>query len=90
MPGIKAKRIWSDPATNRFAVLSRFEPGAVIPRHRHIGDELIFVLEGSTADEFGEVTAGDMNFRPQGCVHTVSSRNGATVLNVVNGGTEPA
>lgn len=90
MPGIRAKRIWSDPATNRFAVLSRFEPGAVIPRHRHIGDELIFVLEGSTADEFGEVTAGNLNFRPQGCVHTVSSRNGATVLNIVNGTVEPA
>lgn len=90
LPGIKAKRIWSDPSSNRFAVLSRFEAGAVIPRHRHIGDEFIFVLEGSTADEFGEVTAGNMNFRPPGCVHTVSSRNGATVLNIVNGGTEPA
>lgn len=89
IPGIKARRIWSDPATGRFAVLSRFEPGAKIPLHRHIGDELIFVLEGSTADEFGEVTAGNLNFRPQGCVHTVSSRNGATVLNIVSGTTEP-
>lgn len=89
LAGIKAKRIWSDAATSRFAVLSRFEPGAVIPRHRHLGDELIFVLEGSTADEFGEVTAGNLNFRPKGCVHTVSSRNGATVLNIVSGATEP-
>ena len=90
LAGIKAKRVWNDPATNRFAVLSRFEPGAVIPRHRHLGDELIFVLEGSTDDDYGEVTAGNLNFRPQGCVHTVRSRNGATVLNIVSGATEPA
>ncbi len=90
LAGIKAKRFWSDPATNRFAVLSRFEPGAQIPRHRHLGDELIFVLEGSTADEFGEVTAGNLNFRPQGCVHTVTSPQGATVLNIVSGTAEPA
>jgi hypothetical protein len=48
------------------------------------------VIEGSTADEYGEVTAGNLNFRPQGCVHTVTSRNGATVLNIVRGGSEPA
>lgn len=90
MPGIRAKRIWSDKATGRLAVLSRFEPGAVLARHRHTGDELIFVIEGSTADEYGEVTAGNLNFRPQGCVHTVTSRNGATVLNFVRGGSEPA
>ncbi len=90
MPGIRAKRIWSDEATGRFAVLSRFEPGAVIARHRHTGDELIFVIEGSTADEYGEVTAGNLDFRPDGCVHTVTSRNGATVFNIVRGGSEPA
>lgn len=90
LPGIKAKRIWSNKATGTFAVLSRFEPGATIARHRHTGDELIFVIEGSTADEYGEVTAGNLNFRPQGCVHTVTSRNGATLLNVVRGGSEPA
>jgi anti-sigma factor ChrR (cupin superfamily) len=90
LPGIRAKRIWSDEATGRLVVLSLFEPGATLARHRHIGDELIFVIEGSTSDEYGEVTAGNLNFRPSGCVHTVTSRNGATVLNIVKGGSEPA
>jgi anti-sigma factor ChrR (cupin superfamily) len=90
MPGIRAKRIWNDKATGRFAVLSRFEPGAKIARHRHTGDELIFLIEGATADEYGEVTAGNLNFRPQGCTHTVTSRNGATLLSIVRGGSEPA
>jgi anti-sigma factor ChrR (cupin superfamily) len=90
MPKLRSKRIWNDKATDRFAALTRFEPGAVIPRHRHTGDELIFVIEGSTADDFGETTAGNLNFRPQGCVHTVTSRNGATIFNIVRGGAEPA
>jgi anti-sigma factor ChrR (cupin superfamily) len=89
LPGIRAKRIWSDQATDRFAVLGRWEPGATLPLHRHTGDELIFVIEGSTSDEYGEVTAGNVSFRPQGCVHTVTSRNGATTFTIVRGGSEP-
>ena len=34
----------------RRTVLMRYAPGAVIPRHRHVGDEQIFVLEGSVSD----------------------------------------
>ena len=88
MPGVRQKQIWSDKETKRRATLIRFEPGAKLSAHRHVGDELIFVIEGSNADESGEVMAGDMNFRPDGCVHTVTSRNGATVLGLVSGGIE--
>ena len=72
----------------RRAVLVRFDAGAKLPLHRHVGDELIFVIEGSNADESGEVMTGDMNFRPNGCVHSVTTRNGATVLALVTGGVE--
>jgi anti-sigma factor ChrR (cupin superfamily) len=89
-PGVRQKRIWEDKAGERRAVLARFEPGATLPRHRHVGDELIFVIEGANADESGPVTAGNMNYRPNGCVHTVTTRNGATVLGVLWGRTEPA
>ena len=37
----------------RRALLARFEPGAVLARHRHVGDELIFMVEGANADESG-------------------------------------
>ena len=87
-PGVRQKRIWEDK--ERRAVLARFEPGATLPRHRHVGDELIFVIEGANADESGPVTTGNMNYRPNGCVHTVTTRNGATVLGVLWGRTEPA
>ena len=88
-PGIRQKRIWEDKSTERRALLARFEPGATLPPHRHVGDELIFLVEGANADESGVVATGNMNYRPNGCVHAVTAQNGATVLAVVWGRTEP-
>jgi anti-sigma factor ChrR (cupin superfamily) len=87
--GVRQKKIWDDPAGKRRAVLVRFEPGATLPKHRHVGDEIVFVVEGSNADESGPVPTGNMNYRPNGCVHTVTTKNGATALAVVWGHTEP-
>ena len=84
-PGVRQKRIWEDKVNERHALLARFEPGASLPKHRHVGDELIFVLEGANADESGVVATGNMSYRPNGCVHTVSTTNGATVLAVLWG-----
>jgi anti-sigma factor ChrR (cupin superfamily) len=89
-PGVRQKRIWEDKLNERRAILARFEPGATLPRHRHVGDELIFLIEGANADESGVVATGNVNYRPNGCVHTVTTKNGATVLAVVWGRTEPA
>jgi anti-sigma factor ChrR (cupin superfamily) len=88
-PGVRQKRIWEDKLNERRAILARFEPGATLPRHRHLGDELIFLIEGANADESGVVATGNVNYRPNGCVHTVTTKNGATVLAVVWGRTEP-
>jgi anti-sigma factor ChrR (cupin superfamily) len=87
-PGVRQKRIWEDKATERRALLAQFEPGATLAKHRHVGDELIFIIEGANADESGVVATGNMNYRPNGCVHTVTTENGATVLAVVWGRTE--
>jgi quercetin dioxygenase-like cupin family protein len=89
-PTIKAKLLWSDSATNRRAQLTRFESGASLPMHRHVGDELLYVIKGSISDESGKVSAGSVGYRPNGCVHTVISKNGATVLAIISGGVEPA
>src|SRR5215468_11075840 len=88
-PGVRQKRIWEDKTTERRALLARFEPGATLPPHRHVGDELIFLVEGANSDESGVVATGQANYRPNGCVHSVTTRNGATVLAVVWGRTEP-
>jgi anti-sigma factor ChrR (cupin superfamily) len=89
-PSVKIKKLWSDPATKRRAQITRFEPGATLPMHRHAGDELLYVIEGAISDEFGTTTAGNVSYRPNGCVHTVNCRGGATILALITGGSEPA
>ena len=74
----------------RRAQLTRFEPGASLPMHRHVGDELLYVIEGAISDEHGTTTSGNVGYRPDGCVHSVSCKNGATVLAIITGGVEPA
>ena len=87
-PGVYWKILWED--ADRKTLLVRYEPGATVPRHRHLGDEQIFVLEGSVSDDSGTCTAGNFARRPPGCIHTVTSREGALVLAVIaGGGTEP-
>src|SRR5215510_5915272 len=81
----RRKLIWEDAAGERVAFLARFEPGTTLPRHRHMGDELMFIIDGAAADESGVVATGNMNYRPNGCVHTVTTQQGATVLAVVWG-----
>jgi anti-sigma factor ChrR (cupin superfamily) len=89
-PGISAKPLWSDPATKRRVQLTRFEPGAKLKHHRHDGDEILYVIEGAISDDFGTVTAGNVGYRPNGCVHSVVSQRGATVLAFITGGVSPA
>jgi anti-sigma factor ChrR (cupin superfamily) len=88
-PGVFWKTLWEDPDGQHKAILMRYEPGATIQRHRHLGDEQIYVLEGSVSDEAGSCTAGNYARRPPGCVHSVRSETGALVLAITSGPTEP-
>lgn len=87
-PGVHWKLLWEEG--DHKTLLVRYDPGATIPRHRHRGDEQIFVLEGAVSDDTGTCTAGNYARRPPGCVHTVRSPGGALVLAIISGGgTEP-
>jgi len=88
IPGVRQKPIWEDKATKRRAALVRFEPGAKLAPHRHIGDEFVFVIEGSNADETGELHVGNLSYRPNGCTHSVWTKNGATAIAFVSGTVE--
>jgi anti-sigma factor ChrR (cupin superfamily) len=85
--GVHWKTLWEEG--DRRTVLVRYDPGAVVPRHRHLGEEQIFVIEGSVSDDTGTCTAGNYARRPPGCVHMVTSPQGALVLAVMSGGTTP-
>src|SRR5262249_56169703 len=71
--GLKRRILWEDPATQRQALMFRIEPSAQFACHRHLGDELIFVIEGAISDgiisdEFGTVSAGNMGYLPPSCL----------------------
>lgn len=85
-PGVHWKVLWCEG--DRQTALVRYDPGAVVPRHRHLGDEQIFVIEGEVEDDTGIARAGQFAHRPPGCVHTVKCPRGALVLAVMSGGTE--
>jgi anti-sigma factor ChrR (cupin superfamily) len=89
-PGLKAKPLWADSPTQRRAYVGLLAAGAGLPLHRHLGDELVYVIEGEVADESGTLMAGQASYRPPGCVHSLSVERGTIVLNVVTGGMEPA
>ncbi len=89
-PGMRTRPIWEDPATDRKAHIVEFEPGAHMPLHRHAGHELIYLIEGSLTDESGTIRPGNVAYRPDGCVHSNTSPNGALALAIIAGGNEPA
>jgi anti-sigma factor ChrR (cupin superfamily) len=86
-PGVAWKVLWEHG--DHKALLVRYAPGASVPRHRHLGDEQIFVLEGSVSDDTGTAAAGQYARRPPGCEHTVRSEHGALVVAILSGGTQP-
>jgi anti-sigma factor ChrR (cupin superfamily) len=62
------------------AALLRYAPGARVPKHRHAGFEVIYVLEGAQSDERGTYPAGTLVVNPEGGAHSVRSDDGCLVL----------
>lgn len=60
--------------------LLRYDPGARVPLHEHVGAETILLLEGSQSDEHGTYLRGDMVINPAGSRHSVWSDEGCVVL----------
>lgn len=58
----------------------RYDPGARVPLHEHVGSEMILVLDGAQTDEKGTYCKGDMVINPVGSRHSVWSDDGCVVL----------
>jgi anti-sigma factor ChrR (cupin superfamily) len=80
-PGVWQKVLYEDPSGQR-TVLTRMEPGARLPRHRHVGLEQSFVLQGSLVDHQGACTAGNFVWRPAGSIHEAWSPEGMLGLGI--------
>src|SRR5215831_14241713 len=64
----------------REVVMARgeFDPGAVVPKHTHPGEEIAYVLEGEVTVEMAGkppmvLKAGDVFFVPPGTVHSAKN-----------------
>jgi len=79
-PGVEMKILLEDPQTGLLTALVRMRPGARLPLHEHTDIEQTYVLEGSLADDEGEVRAGDYVWRPKGNRHVAHAPQGALVL----------
>ena len=79
--GVLFKQLFVDQERNSMTSLVKMKPGASIPRHRHLGLEECFVLEGDISSNDETLTAGDYTCAMNGSIHQpLSTVNGALLL----------
>jgi anti-sigma factor ChrR (cupin superfamily) len=78
--GIDISRLYGDGETGAAAAFLRYQPGASVALHRHVGYEHILVLAGSQTDHNGVYRAGSLVINPPGSQHRVVSEDGCLVL----------
>jgi len=78
--GIDAYWIYQEPADGPSAALLRFQPGAKVAWHEHVGFEHILVLSGSQSDENGRLQTGSLMVHKPGSGHSITSEEGCIVL----------
>ncbi len=79
-PGIHIRTLSPDRGDGASAALLRYQPGASVPYHEHLGYEHILVLDGAQSDERGRYPAGTLVINPAGSAHRVWSDIGCVVL----------
>jgi len=79
-PGVAAHWLYNEGNGGPSAVLLRYEPGARVAVHEHVGYEHVFVLEGDQYDEDGSYPAGSFIINPPGTRHSPGSRGGCVAL----------
>ena len=79
-PGVTAHVLYLDKDSGAEAVLLRYEPGARVAAHEHVGYEHMFVVEGDQYDELGTYPAGSFVVHPPGTRHSPGSKGGCIAL----------
>lgn len=81
--GIEIHTIFSlvdqDPQGPDAAIL-KYEPGAFVALHEHIGYEMVVVLTGDYIENGVTFLPGSLILRSPGTFHTMASINGCTIL----------
>lgn len=79
-PGIQIRRLYQTGDGGPASALLRYEPGASLPAHEHVGYEHILVLDGAQSDEHGIYSAGTFIINRPTSSHRVASAVGCVVL----------
>jgi anti-sigma factor ChrR (cupin superfamily) len=79
-PGVHIRRLYQMPDGGAAAALLRYQPGACVPHHEHLGHEHILVLDGAQSDEHGHYPAGTFVVNRPATAHHVASAEGCVVL----------
>ncbi|MFJ1254101.1 cupin domain-containing protein [Cupriavidus sp. CuC1] len=79
---ISMKVLYRNDEAGEMTVLLKWEPGAVLPFHRHPEIEQSYVLEGSFYDHDGICRAGQFVWRQPGSLHETHSDEGCLLLAV--------
>ena len=80
-PGVSLMVLHTNPATGGTTVLTRLEPGAVIPAHSHTrADETVYVLEGDFVEDGVPHGPGSFFAAPAGAPHGPHSTVGGCVV----------
>jgi anti-sigma factor ChrR (cupin superfamily) len=74
------KVLYQNEALGEMTVLLKWEPGAVLPFHKHPEIEQSWVLEGSFYDHDGICRAGEFVWRQPGSLHETKSDEGCVLL----------
>lgn len=80
--GVDLIMLYGDAAQGCSSALLRYQPGAKIPEHMHVGMEFLLVLRGSQSDERGHYSAGTFLINPTDSSHKILSEEGCIVLAV--------
>jgi hypothetical protein len=68
-----------DPAGSDAAII-RYLPGAFVPRHLHMGYEMVLVLQGEYVENDIPYGPGSLIIRAPGTTHEMRSTPGCTIL----------
>jgi anti-sigma factor ChrR (cupin superfamily) len=79
-PGVDIHWLYQDETTQSQAALLRYQAGARVPTHEHLGYEHIIVLAGSQGDRHGRYFTGTLVINSPTTTHQVSSEEGCIVL----------
>ncbi|MFN0195293.1 MAG: cupin domain-containing protein [Planctomycetaceae bacterium] len=81
-PGIEMKILFQEPNGEAFTAMFRVAPGSKLPKHRHLGIEQTYIIEGNLADEDGICTTGNFVWREVGSVHSAHSPDGCLTIGI--------